>query len=142
MQYMHLESTSIKIVRKAVASGGALVELATEEPTGPNRQVLTMAGREGRDKVPLLVNDDTRVSNIIGSVMLRTQGQRLVGVLGWATDQQATEVKQRYLAGKLTANLISEPIAGIEVRRGESFSGVAGPALVVTQWRALQVLLT
>jgi hypothetical protein len=133
--------TPVRVVRKAVASGGALLELANEEPTGPNRQVLLMAGREGRDKVPLLVNDDTSVANIVGSVMLRTQGQRLVGILGWATDKRATDVKQRYLAGELVPNLITEPIAGIELRRGEFFGAVDGPAIVLTSWEPLQCVL-
>jgi hypothetical protein len=144
MRYRYVSRESggqVTIVRKAVRQSKSFVVLADELPTGDNRQVLLMVGRQGRDKVPLVLSDDSTVRHIVGSVMCRIQGQQLVGVVGFASDTQAQEVRDRYTAGKLAANLITNPIAGVELMRGESFHGVTGPAMVLTQWEPIQVVL-
>ena len=133
--------TPVRIVRKAEKQSGSFAVLATEEPSGPQRQVLLMTGKTGRDKIPLLLGDDSTVANIVGSVMVRTQEQRLVGVIGFASDSEAQAIRARYLAGELKLHLTTRPITGMELRRGESFSGVAGPAVVLTQWEPLQCVL-
>ena len=133
--------SDITIVRKAVTQKGSFAILATEEPIGPQRQVLLMVGKTGRDKIPLVLGDDSSVSHIVGSVLVRVQDQRLVGVIGFASDHDAQAIRQRYLAGELTLHLTTRPLTGIELRAGESFSGVSGPATVLTQWEPLQCVL-
>lgn len=132
----------IAIIRKAEKQSGSYAVLATEEPSGEQRQVLVMDGMTtNRDRIPVLIGDDITVRAIVGSVVIRTQGQQLVGVLGFASDKAAQEVRQRYLAGELTVNLITNPIAGVEISRGQTFRGVDGPAIVLTKWEPLHVAL-
>ncbi len=100
-----------------------------------------MDGRQGRDRIPLVLNDDSTVTNIVGSVLCGVQDQRLVGVLGFASDSQAQAIRSRYLNGELSVNLITKPITGVELRVGERFY-VDGPAVVLTQWEPLPGLLT
>ncbi len=140
MEYQYHE-TSIVIVRKASKQAGSFAILADEQPSGPQRQVLLMVGRQGRDKIPLVMGDDSTVANIVGSVLVRTQEQRLVGVVGFASDSSAQAIRSRYLAGELALHLTTSPIAGVELRAGERFSGVDGPAVVLTQWEPLQCVL-
>ena len=140
MLYRYFE-TPIVIARKASKQSGSFAVLATEEPSGPQRQVLLMTGRQGRDRIPLVMGDDSTVANIVGSVLVRAQENRLVGIVGFATDDQAQAVRERYFAGELTLNLVTKPVAGIELHEGETFSGVAGPATVLTQWEPLQCVL-
>ncbi len=130
------------LVRKAAKQSGSFAVLADEQPTGEQRQVLLMQGRQGRDRVPLVLNDDSTVANIIGSVLCRVQDVRLVGVLGFASDSQAQATREQYLAGGLSLHLITNPVAGVELQRGESFHGFAGPAQVLTKWEPLQVVLS
>jgi hypothetical protein len=140
MKYHRFEN--VRIVRKASTQKPSFAILANEQPSGPNRQVLLMVGKQGRDKIALLHPDDSSVSHIVGSCLVRVQDQRLVGVLGFASDTAAQAIRQRYLAGELTLELITSPIAGIELKRGESFNGVFdGPAVVLTQWEPLQCVL-
>ncbi len=133
--------SDIKIIRKAERRSGSFAVLATEAPTGEQRQVLLMTGKVGRERLPLVLNDDSTVANIVGSVLVRTQTDRLVGVIGFATDDAAQAVRDQYLAGELTINLTQQPVSGIELRAGERFHGVDGPAVVLTQWEPMQVVL-
>jgi hypothetical protein len=140
MKYHRFEN--VRIVRKASTQKPSFAVLANEEPSGANRQVLLMVGRQGRDKIALVHGDDSTVANVVGSVMLRTQGGELVGIFGFASDASAQQVKRRYQSGELVPNLVSNPIAAVEVPKRQSFNGCDGPAMVVTQWEALQVVLT
>lgn len=133
--------SNIVIVRKATKQSGSFAVLADEQPSGDQRQVLLMAGRQGRERIPLVLNDDTSVANIVGSVRVRVQEQRLVGVIGFASDPAAQTIRARYLAGELVLHLTTRPIAGIELRKGETFQGVNGPAVVLTAWEPLQAVL-
>ncbi len=133
--------SDIKIVRKAAKQSGSFAVLATEEPRGDRREVLLMQGKTGREKVPLIYGDDSTVANIVGSVLVRTQAERIVGVIGFASDDAAQSVREQYLAGELSVNLTTRPIAGVELRASESFHGVDGPAMVLTQWEPLQIIL-
>jgi hypothetical protein len=133
--------TPVRIVRKAEKQSGSFAVLATEEPTGPQRQVLVMNGKQGRDKIPLVFPDDSSVAHVVGSVLVRVQEQRLVGVVGFAKDEAAQAVRQRYAAGEYKLHLVTSPITGVELRSGERFSGVDGPAVVVTAWEPLQAVL-
>ena len=146
MLYLHIERDchehNLKvpvIVRKATKQAGSFAVLATEQLIGG--QVLLMAGRMGRDRIPIVYPDDKSVAHIMGSCLVRTRGQELCGVLGFASDYDAQATRERYLVGELTLQMTTKPIAGVELRRGESFSGVDGPACVVTQWEPLQVVL-
>jgi hypothetical protein len=129
------------IVRTATKQQRTYITLADELPRGDRREVLLMAGMQGRDQVPLLLGDDSSVKHIVGSVRVRVQGDKLVGVLGFAQDDEAQAIRERYLAGELTASVVASPITGVEVRKGEQFHGVDGPATVMTSWKLLQVAL-
>ena len=131
--------SDITIVRKAVTQKGSFAVLATEELKSV--QVLLMQGKQGRDRIPIVYPDDKSVAHIMGSCLVRTRGQELCGVLGFASDHDAQATRERYLAGELTLHLTTKPIAGIELRAGERFHNVDGPATVVTQWEPLQVVL-
>jgi len=100
-----------------------------------------MSGRQGRERIPIVLNSDSSVSNIVGSALARVQGERLVGVLGFASDTAAQATRARYEAGELSLNLITRPISGIELMRGETFLGHIGPATILTQWQPLQIVL-
>jgi hypothetical protein len=141
MQYTNFRESKIRICRTATKQQRYFVVLATEDPTGPNRQVLLMQGRQGKERVPLIFGDPDTVRSIIGSCLCRLQEDRLVGVLGFASDPAAQLVRARYLAGELSLQLITKPIAGVELLRGEVFHHVTGPAVVLTQWEPLQVVL-
>ena len=134
--------SDIKIVRKAEKQQGSFAVLATEEPRGERREVLLMTGKIGRDRVPLVLGDDSTVANIVGSVLVRTQSERLAGVLGFASDSHAQAIRDQYLAGELSINLITKPVTGVELRTGENFQGVVGPAVVLTKWEPIQVVLS
>lgn len=149
MEYHYIERDAIArktatptIVRKAVKQSKSLAVLATEEPTGEQRQVLLMVGRQGRERIPVVLNDDSTVANIVGSCLVRSQTDRLVGVMGWATDSDAQAARARYEAGELSLHLTTKPITGVELRAGETFQGVTGPAMVLTAWEPLQVVLS
>jgi hypothetical protein len=143
MQYTNFRESKIRIVRSATKQQRYFVVLATEDPTGPSNQVLLMQGKTGkRDKVPLLLYDDSSVKNVVGSVLVRVRDNELVGVIGFASDPAAQLVRERYLAGELTCSLITRPISGVQLGRGEVFNGVSGPAQILTQWEPLQVVLS
>jgi hypothetical protein len=141
MLYTNFKESKVKIVRSATKQQRYFVVLATEDPTGPNRQVLLMAGRQGREKVPLCYPDPDSVRHIVGSVLCRIRDAELVGVIGFASDEAAQLVRARFLAGELLVSLITKPLAGVELMRGEVFNGVTGPAQILTQWEPLQVVL-
>jgi len=101
-----------------------------------------MVGRQGRERVPVVLESDSSVKNIVGSCLCRTQTDKLVGVMGWATDDEAQAARTLYEAGELILHLITKPITGVELRAGETFQGVAGPAMVLTSWEPLQVVLS
>jgi len=100
-----------------------------------------MVGRQGRERIPVVLESDSSVKNIVGSCLCRTQTDKLIGVMGWATDDDAQAARERYEAGELVLHLITKPISGVELRAGETFQGVAGPAMVLTQWGPLQIVL-
>lgn len=129
------------IVRKSVKQVGSFAILATEEPTGPQRQVLKMDGRQGRDKVPIVFPDDSSVKNIKGSALLRTRTNELVGVLGFASDADSQAIRAKYLAGEFALHVVTQPIEGLELRAGEVFNQVTGPATILTKWEPLQIVL-
>lgn len=132
----------IRIVRKAETQKGSFAVLATEAPRGERREVLLMAGMtSARDRIPVLIDGDESVRCIVGSVLLRTQGQQLSGVVGFASDKAAQAIRERYLRGELIPHLVTEPLTGVELSRGQQFQGISGPAQVLTSWRPLQVVL-
>jgi hypothetical protein len=141
MQYTNFLESKIRICRTATKQAKSFCILATEEQTGPNNQVLLMTGRQGKERVPLIFGDPDTVRSVIGSVLCRLQEDRLVGVIGFASDHQAQLVRERYLAGELTCSLITRPISGVQLERGEQFLHVTGPAQVLTSWEPLQVVL-
>ena len=134
--------SDIKIVRKAEKQKGSFAVLATEEPRGERREVLLMQGKVGRERIPLVLSDDSTVANIVGSVLVRTQADRLVGVVGFASDSRAQAIRDQFLAGALSIDLITSPVTGVELRTGERFYSVDGPAVVLTEWEPLQVVLS
>jgi hypothetical protein len=143
MQYTNFRESKIRIVRSATKQQRYFVVLATEDPTGVNRQCLLMQGKTGkRDTVPLLLYDDSSVKNIVGSVLVRVRDNELCGVIAFASDREAQQVRARYLAGELTCSLITRPISGIQLERGETFLHVIGPAQILTQWEPLQIVLS
>jgi hypothetical protein len=143
MQYTDYRESKIRIVRSATKQAKSFAVLADENPTGPSNQVLLMQGKTGkRDTVPLLLYDDSSVKNVVGSVLCRVQEDRLVGVLGFASDPAAQLVRQRYLNGELECSLITKPIAGVQLSHGETFHHVVGPATVLTAWSPIQIVLT
>lgn len=60
---------------------------------------------------------------------------------GFASDQTSQAIRQRYLNGELSVHLVTSPKAGVELKRGENFQGVTGPATILTEWEPLQVVL-
>ena len=142
-QYYNREALRpIALVRRAVKQAGSYAILATQEPRGERREVLLMIGREGRERIPIVLENDKSVANVVGSCLARVQGEQLAGVLGFASDTAAQHARQRYTAGELTLNLITNPIAGVELTAYECFHGVDGPALVLTAWSPIQVVLS
>ena len=144
MKYHYLSRDAkhpVLLVRRAAKQAKSFAVLATEQPSGERRQVLLMVGKEGREKIPILIGEDASVRNIVGSALVRTQADRLVGVLAFATDSQAQATRDRYERGELILHLITRPIAGVELMHGETLHWVAGPAVVLTRWEPLQIIL-
>jgi hypothetical protein len=142
MQYTNFLESKIRICRQATKQQRYFVVLADENPRGENREVLLMAGRQGKSQVPLIYGDPDTVRSIVGSVLCRIRDNELCGVIGFASDPAAQQVRDKYLNGELECSLITKPIAGVQLSRGEQFHHVVGPAVVLTEWSPIQVVLS
>jgi len=145
MRYHYISRDAISPitwVRRASKQAKTFAVLADESPSGDNRQVLLMSGRQGRERIPIVLNSDSSVSNIVGSALARVQGERLVGVLAFASDPAAQSTMAEYESGKLQLSLVTKPLTAIELKRGESFLGHNGPCLICTEWSPLQIVLS
>lgn len=108
-------------------------------------QVLLMDGvrfRQSRNQLPIVdSHNDKTVRNVFGSVRgLAIEGDQLVGVAEFATDEESQKIKTRYDEGHLNDFSIDAQIISRKyVPEGQSYttpSGVviAGPAEIVTEW--------
>jgi len=108
-------------------------------------QVLLMDGvrfRQSRNQLPIVdSHNDKTVRNVFGSVRgLAIEGDQLVGVAEFASDEESQKIKTRYDEGHLNDFSIDAQIISRKyVPEGQSYttpSGVviAGPAEIVTEW--------
>lgn len=108
-------------------------------------QVLLMDGvrfRQSRNQLPIVdSHNDKTVRNVFGSVRgLSIEGDQLVGVAEFASDEESQKIKTRYDEGHLNDfSIDAQIIARKYVPDGQSYttpSGVviAGPAEIVTEW--------
>ena len=108
-------------------------------------QVLLMDGvrfRQSRNQLPIVdSHNDKTVRNVFGSVRgLAVEGDQLVGVAEFASDEESQKIKTRYDEGHLNDFSIDAQIISRKyVPEGQSYttpSGVviAGPAEIVTEW--------
>ena len=108
-------------------------------------QVLLMDGvrfRQSRNQLPIVdSHNDKTVRNVFGSVRgLAIEGDQLVGVPEFASDEESQKIKTRYDEGHLNDfSIDAQIIARKHIPDGQSYttpSGVviAGPAEIVTEW--------
>ncbi|MEZ6080817.1 MAG: hypothetical protein R3C56_35635 [Pirellulaceae bacterium] len=116
--------------------------LATEEPRGERREVLLMQGKVGRERIPLVLSDDSTVANIVGSVLVRTQADRLVGVVGFASDSRAEllEISSWTAAPQYRLDHHSRHRSGAAYWRAVLQCGRSRRS--ANQWEPLQVVLS
>lgn len=108
-------------------------------------QVLLMDGvrfRQSRNQLPIVdSHNDKTVRNVFGSVRgLAIEGDQLVGLAEFASDEESQKIKTRYDEGHLNDfSIDAQIIARKYIPEGQSYttpSGVviAGPAEIVTEW--------
>lgn len=81
------------------------------------------------------------VRSVIGSVRsITVRGQDVVGVATFASDSEAQAIRRDFVDGKRKAFSLSvQVIEGIELKQGELYGDMHGPALVATRWHPLRV---
>lgn len=107
-------------------------------------EVLLMNGIEWRDptrrQLPIVDSHNRdSVRNIFGSIRnLRIDGRKLVGEVVWAGDDKSQEIARKWQDDHLRDfSVTAAPIEILEVRRGETWRNVAGPADIVVKWQPL-----
>lgn len=77
------------------------------------------------------------VRSIIGSVRSVTvRGQDVVGVATFASDPEAQAIRQQFVDGtRKVFRLSVQVIEGVQLKPGELYGDIIGPALVATRWR-------
>lgn len=127
--------------------GGLVVTLAdeTQPRTWEGEQQYLMMngfnGRAGNHSIPVVRNGDVKtVRNILGSIRSATvQGPKLVGVLKFVDDADGQTFAKDVRAGVYELRLVVDAFEGYEVKKGEQFGEIQGPAIVVTSWSPLRV---
>ena len=145
-------SDSGSIIRQfgAVKDGRAVI--ATETPVMVYRegrgwvsQVLLMDGvrfRNDKRKLPIVDSHNTAsVNNVFGSIRdIVIEGDQLIGIPEFASDEQSQVVATRYNEGHLNDFSIEAlPLEKQIVREGQTYTTprgqvIEGPAEIVTQW--------
>lgn len=108
-------------------------------------QVLLMSGlqlRNGRNKLPIVdSHNDKTVRNVFGSVVnLQVEGDQLVGIPEFASDDESQKIRTRYDEGHLNDFSIDAVILSRQyVPEGHSYTKpngevIDGPAEIVTAW--------
>lgn len=147
--YVALEGRRVK--RQAIIQRdgeSVMAILADEKKPRANKgdlpEYLLLSGfstRANHSSIPLADGDIATARNIIGSVRsMKVNGDQLHGVVGFASDDQAQRVHREFIEGKRkTFELTTEDKAGVEVSQGQTYMGIPGPSLVITNWRPLHV---
>lgn len=130
-------------------AGGIVAVLSDENkptalPSGPEYLLLDgMEFRAGQDSVPIIRGCDAySVREIVGSMRSITrQDSQLLGVAKFASDDMAQEVYRDYQSGARSEfHLLTDQMEGYELKAGQTYRSIAGPATVITKWKPLAAL--
>jgi hypothetical protein len=138
-----------RVTRSVAVDSKLAVTIADESipiTTGNSKTYLLMNGMESRlrrNQIPLWDADikAETVRAICGSVRsLRIVGSQLRGVIVFSSDPEGQAIREAFASGKRKSlEMVADIREGIELRAGEFYGDIAGPAVVATKWTPLKV---